>query len=241
VRLARVVASADNTFSLFIDGVNVLGSINWEAAESSDVTEHIEGKKTLTLAVMADNVAPGAAGLRLVMAIWFKGQKAPMIVETSPGWRSSAEGVAGWEKPGFDDSAWQSARVLGPEGLPWGAMRNYVLNEESGIVRAAMVSNDAFQNILGRPIRDQVNMSRPTQATLLQALTFANGRTFTSALDRAGKKWTDRFPDPGQRLEAIYRAALLRVPREEERLFASAAPADLLWSIVLLPEFQLIY
>ncbi|MDB6170730.1 MAG: beta-hexosaminidase [Chthoniobacteraceae bacterium] len=241
VRLARVVGSADNTFTFYIDGVEALSSINWEVAESSDVTEQIEEKKSLTLAVMADNVAPGAAGLRLALAIWFKGQKAPMIVETSPGWRSSAEGSAGWEKPGFDDSAWPSAQVLGPEGLPWIGMRNYLLNEEAGIVRASMVSNDAFQNILGRPIRDQVNMSRATQATLLQALTFANGRAFTNALDRAGRKWTDRFPDPGQRLEAIYHAALLRAPREDEREFASAAPADLLWSIVLLPEFQLIY
>ncbi|MES2573000.1 MAG: DUF1549 domain-containing protein [Verrucomicrobiota bacterium] len=241
VRRARVIGSADNTFDFYLNGERVLGSINWEVAESTDVTEQIEGKKTLTLAVVADNIAPGAAGLRLALAIWFKDRKAPMMVETGAGWTSSAQEHAGWEKPDFDDSAWPSAVVLGPEGLPWGGMRNYLLHDEPALVRAALVSNDAFQNILGRPIRDQVNMSRPTQATLLQALTFANGSIFTAALERAGKKWNARIPDPAQRLEAIYRTALLRVPREDERLFAGAASADLLWSIVLLPEFQLIH
>jgi hypothetical protein len=119
-------------------------------------------------------------------------------------------------------------------------VRNYALTEEPPLVRAALVSNDTFQNILGRPIRDQVNMSRPTAATLLQALTFANGRTFTTALDRAAKDWTARFPDPNQRLETIYRTALLRAPHDDERAFAQSDPADVLWSVVLLPEFQLI-
>ena len=83
-------------------------------------------------------------------------------------------------------------------------------------------------------------MSRPTQATLLQALTFANGRVFTEALDRAAKEWTARFPDPQQRLDSLYHTALLRAPRDDERAFANAATADLLWAVFLLPEFQLV-
>ncbi len=173
------------------------------------------------------------------MGIWFEGQKAPMIIETNPGWRTSAEGPAGWEQPGFDDSAWASAVLATPHPL-WANVRNYALTEQPPLVRAALVENDSFQNILGRPIRDQVNMSRPTQATLLQALTFANGPTFTNAIERAGNDWAQRFPDPQTRLDAIYHAALLRDPRPDERVFAAAAPADLLWSVVLLPEFQLI-
>ena len=243
VRLARVVATADNTFTLFVNGESALSSVAWENAESADLTARFAGQKSVSLAVVADNIAPGAAGLRLALAVWFDGQKAPLVVDTNPGWRSSADGPAGWEQPGFDDRAWPSAIVLGPDGLPWdpiGGVRNFVLTEEPSLVRAALVSNDALQNILGRPNRDQVNMSRPTAATLLQALTFANGRTFTTALDRAAKAWTARVPDPNQRLDAIYRTALLRPPREDERVFAQNDPADVLWSVVLLPEFQLI-
>jgi hypothetical protein len=242
-RLARVVGTADNIFSLYVNGQRVMGSDQWTNAQSADVTAQIAGRKSITLAVVAENTEAGAAGLRLAMAVWFEGQRAPMIVDTNPGWRSSAEGPAGWEKPEFDDRAWTGAIVLGPEGLPWdalGGVRNYALAEQPPLVRAALVENDAFQTILGRPIRDQVTMSRPTAATLLQALNFSNGRTFNAALDRAAKQWAERFPDPNQRLDAIYQTALLRPPRPDERAFAAAAPADLLWSVVLLPEFQLI-
>ena len=63
-----------------------------------------------------------------------------------------------------------------------------------------------------------------------------NGRIEAPALEA----WTARVPDPNQRLDAIYRTALLRAPREDERAFAQSDPADVLWSVVLLPEFQLI-
>ena len=103
-----------------------------------------------------------------------------------------------------------------------------------------MVENDPLQSALGRPIRDQVTMSRASQATLLQALTLTNGRTFTATLDRAAISWDARAPDPKQRLSEIYRAALLRDPRPEEIGFANSATSDVLWSIFLQPEFQLI-
>ena len=243
VRLARAVGTADNAFTLFVNGRDMLRGSEWTNAVSGDVTAPIAGQTSVTLAVVADNTADGAAGLRLAAAIWFEGRKAPLIVDTNPGWRTSADAQPGWEKPEFDDNAWPSAIVLGPDGLPWdglGGVRNYALTEEPPLVRAALVNNDALQNILGRPIRDQVNMSRSSTATLLQALTFANGRTFTGAIDRAAKIWATRIPDANERLDAIYRTALLRTPREDERPFAQSDPADVLWSVVLLPEFQLI-
>jgi mono/diheme cytochrome c family protein len=243
VRLARVVATADNILKLYVNGSEVLRSKEWENAESADVTPIVAGGNSVTIAAVAENTEPGAAGLRAAMAVWFEGQNAPFVVDTNPNWRTSTESPEGWQNADFDDCIWTSATVLGPAGLPWdslGGVRNFVLTEPSAFTRASLVSNDDFQTILGRPIRDQVTMSRPTQTTLLQALNFANGRSFTTALDRAAKKWTERFPDPDKRLDAIYETALLRAPREDERAFASAAPADLLWSIVLLPEFQLI-
>jgi cytochrome c553 len=240
VRLARALGTADNAFILQIDGQRVLSSDDWTIAESANVTAAVAGKKSLTLAVTADNLRAGAAGLRLALAVWLEGKKEPLVFATDGAWKSSADAREGWVQAGFDDRAWTPAVVLGPEGLPWKSVANFSLTEQEPLVRAALVENDPFQMILGRPIRDQVTMSRPTAATLLQALTFTNGRSFTAKLDAAGRVWTTRFPDAGQRLEAIYRVALLRDPRPEERALAQAAPADLLWAIVLLPEFQLI-
>ncbi len=239
VQRAAVVGTADNTFTLYVNGRETLSSAVWETARGAEVTELFVDAKSATLAVVADNIAPGAAGLRMAFGIWLEGQKAPLIVETGPGWRTSATGPDGWEKPGFDDSAWDSAVVVTMVPL-WETTREFRLTSEPMLVRASMVENDALQSALGRPIRDQVTMSRASQATLLQALTLTNGRTFTATLDRAAISWDARAPDPKQRLSEIYRAALLRDPRPEEIGFANSATSDVLWSIFLQPEFQLI-
>jgi len=236
-----VVATADNTFSCFVNGAAAFKSSNWEAAADADLTDALKDQRSVTLAVEADNIAVGAAGLRFALAIWFEGEKAPHVVSSGPGWKTNAQAAPDWEGPEFDDRDWASAVVLGPEGLPWGGLRGFALRESSGgPVRAAFVANDPLQNALGRPERDQVNMSRASQATLLQALTFANGRTYSAVLDRGGAKWAEKIPDPQQRLAAIYRAALLREPHPEEFAFASAPPNDLLWAVFAQPEFQLI-
>jgi len=242
VRAARVVVVADDEFSLYVDGQKALSGTTWDKAEAADVVSQLTNKREVVLAVSAKNTSEGPAGLRLALAVWLVGQQAPFIVQSDDNWLSSAEAPDGWEKPEFDASQWVKPAVLGTNAPPWKTLRDFELAEPKAdqIVRASMVKNDSFQNILGRPMRDQVNMSRPSATTLLQALTFANGRTFTSAIERAAGEWSKRFPDANARLDAIYQATLLRAPREDERAFASAAPADLLWSLVLLPEFQLI-
>lgn len=239
VKIARVVGTADNSFTLYVNGRKSIAGTTWESADSADVTGSI-GNKSVTLAVEANNTAAGAAGMKLALAIWFEGQKAPMVIDTGTGWRSSAKAPKDWEKPAFDDSAWTSAIALGPEGLPWRNVRGFSLTEEPPLVRAALVQNDALQNVLGRPIRDQITMQRPSQATLLQALTLTNGKSFIAALDRGAQAWMQKQTDATKRLADLYRTALLRDPRPDELAFAKADPADVLWALVLQPEFQLI-
>jgi hypothetical protein len=241
VKVARAVGTADNTFMAFINGRPAFRGTEWDEAEGSEITESVKDCNSVTIAVEADNVAAGAAGLRFALAIWFEGQRAPMVIDSGPGWRSAREVVKGWEKPDFDDHDWVSAVALGPAGLPWAAVRNFSLIEEAPLIRAALVKNDALQTTMGRPMRDQVVMSRPSQATLLQALTFTNGRSFTGTVDRAARIWEARVPHARERLSALYRTALQREPREDERSLAASGTSDLLWSLFLQPEFQLIH
>ncbi len=240
VKLARVVATADNSFTLFVNGKRSIVGTTWESADAADISDLL-GNRTVTLAVMAENLVAGAAGLKLALAIWFDGQKAPMLVETGTGWRTSARVFKDWETPAFDDSAWTSAIALGPDGLPWAGVRGFSLTEEPPLARAALVQNDALLNVLGRPIRDQSVMQRPSQATLLQALTLTNGKTFAAALERGAQLWTHKEADAVKRLTNLYRTALLRDPRPDELTFAQAGPGDVLWALVLQPEFQIIY
>ncbi|MDQ2658110.1 MAG: DUF1549 domain-containing protein [Bacteroidota bacterium] len=124
------------------------------------------------------------------------------------------------------------------------------LKLEHPFMRASLVKNDPFLTALGRPNRENVSTSRPTQANLLQALELTNGDAFNAALDAGAKKWSERFPESDRLIAELYRQALGRQPQAKEIEAATkilgttpdqADVEDLLWSVMLLPEFQLIF
>jgi hypothetical protein len=123
--------------------------------------------------------------------------------------------------------------------------------EERRFVRAALVNADALMRSLGRPNREQVVTSRPDQLTTLEALDLSNGQILSDTLARGAANLLKANPGatPEQRIEDLYLRALCRRPTTEELaaargLLGSPATADgladLLWAIVMLPEFQLI-
>src|SRR4029079_685184 len=103
---------------------------------------------------------------------------------------------------------------------------------------------------LGRPNRDQVNTVRPTAATTLMALELTNGGTLTDLLHKGAKKMaTDKDVNADELIGRIYAKGLGRSPSENERAAAKeiiganveeTGVEDLLWAVVMLPEFQLI-
>lgn len=129
-------------------------------------------------------------------------------------------------------------------------MKELNLNYTLPFARASLVKNDPFLIALGRPTRENVSTSRSSQASLLQALELTNGDQLTAAIDAGAQKWHQRFTTSEQLITEIYRLALGRNPQPSEIATATkilgATPTkedveDLLWSVLLLPEFQLIY
>lgn len=117
-------------------------------------------------------------------------------------------------------------------------------------VRASAARENPFLSILGRPNREQVVTVRDPLATTLQALELSNGRTFDDLLKSGAQVWLrgDRARDVLAR--KIYTTALGRAPNAKENAVAAellgAAPteeqmSDFLWSVLMLPEFQLLY
>ena len=92
---------------------------------------------------------------------------------------------------------------------------------------------------------------RQGTATTLQALELTNGATLAAALKTGAEKILATAPkDPAQLATTLYRQALSRGPTPTELAFATQlldSPVqaegvqDLLWSLAMLPEFQLIY
>jgi hypothetical protein len=116
--------------------------------------------------------------------------------------------------------------------------------------RAALAPSDPLLTALGRPSREQVTTTRVTAATTLQALELANGRTLATWLRHGAERLAlERLPTPDALIDHVYRRALGRpaTPAESRlgrerlgRVPDVEAIEDLLWVVVMLPEFQLI-
>jgi len=117
-------------------------------------------------------------------------------------------------------------------------------------VRAALVSADLLMRSLGRPNRDQVVTTRPASLTTLQAIDLSNGPILAKALRSGAARIMKHNPGTTDELiDQIYVEALSRHPSEVERQAARElvgekptpqAVEDLLWSVLMLPEFQLV-
>jgi len=153
----------------------------------------------------------------------------------------------------FLDALWQVTRTgpgkaVAPVPLPPFAETT---PSQRRIVRASLGKADALMRSLGRPNREQVVTTRPDDLTTLQALDLANGEILAGLLQRGAVNLLKEHPKATdeQLIEVAFRRALCRRPTPEELtisreiLGSPRTPdgvADLLWSVFMLPEFQLL-
>lgn len=123
--------------------------------------------------------------------------------------------------------------------------------KERRYVRASLVISDPLMRSLGRPNREQVVTVRPDQLSTLQALDLSNGAILADWLNRGATNLLKSNPSasPEELVALVYRSALSRSPTAaelsvaKELLGAKPTPeslSDLLWVVVMLPEFQLV-
>jgi hypothetical protein len=120
--------------------------------------------------------------------------------------------------------------------------------------RASLVASDMLMRSLGRPNREQVVSDRPANLTTLEALDLANSPLLAGTLNRGAANIVKRFAgraskDPAAVVDWLYEFALSRPPTSDERATAiellhspptQEGVEDLLWAIMMLPEFQII-
>ena len=117
-------------------------------------------------------------------------------------------------------------------------------------IRAVVADNNDLMRVLGRPNREQVTTRRDSLATTMEALALTNGDMLDSLLNEGAGHWLSKHMTTTQLVNDMYVATLGREASRAEFAIATAhlgeKPskhdiADLLWSILMLPEFQLIY
>ncbi|MDB5388186.1 MAG: hypothetical protein JWM11_3832 [Planctomycetaceae bacterium] len=116
----QIEITADNAYSLWINGERIGAGINWQQIDRYDLKSRlIKGKNVI--AVLGQN-SDGPAGL--VARITVK-DTANRTVSASSGaeWKTANTSQPQWRSVGFNDDAWKPAHVFGEIGKtgPWGA------------------------------------------------------------------------------------------------------------------------
>lgn len=216
--------------------VDVMGNEPWNADLLDYLATHLvdnkyDLKKTMEL---------------IVSSRLYQSQSVPLAADPSssdPAFRGPLAKRMTAEQ--FQDAIWQLT-----ETAP--AKPNAQVGERGKMpVRAALVVADPLMRSLGRPNREQVVTTRPEDLSTLQALDLTNGRRMAELLDQGAKRLRQKHPElsPEQLVERVYLGGLCRRPTAAEadvarQLLGSSLTdegvSDLLWAVVLLPEFQLI-
>ena len=118
-------------------------------------------------------------------------------------------------------------------------------------IRAAFVMPDALQRAMGRPNREQIVTRRDSLATMLEAMELTNGTTLDKTLKAGAAK---RLPAATRNLDAVidtlFLEGLAREPTASERRLLTALAGnpvtseglqDVLWTLLMHPDFQLIH
>lgn len=155
----------------------------------------------------------------------------------------------------FVDAIWMLTGTAPAKhsGAFQGALPPFPANgpKERQFVRCTLVDCDPLMRSLGRPNREQVVTTRPDQLSTLQALDLANGQILQTTLERgaANVLKANASASADALVDWVYLRALSRKPVGAEREAAKSlvgekptaeSVADLLWAVVMLPEFQLV-
>ena len=153
----------------------------------------------------------------------------------------------------FMDAVWQICRAGPVKNTAPVQLAGFdaTMPAERRIVRAALVNADPLMRSLGRPNREQVVTSRPEQLTTLQALDLSNGQILANLLTQGASNLRKFHASASadELIDLVYRQALCRKPNLEELAVAreivgtqatAESLADLLWAVLMLPEFQLV-
>ncbi len=137
---AALEITADNGYSVWINGKEVGAGNDWAFVQTYDVKKLlIPGRNVL--AVEARNEG-GPAGLLVRLTYSVKDQPKQVLVSDAK-WKAAKTAVRGWEKIDFDDSKWKPARALVEfGGGPW---QNVARGGQVGPAKRRFTVPDGFR------------------------------------------------------------------------------------------------
>jgi hypothetical protein len=250
VARAAAVVSCDNEFRLWVNGVEVSHSGNWEQMTPVDLTEALRpGLNTLVIEAKNGGAGPNPAGLFFEARVKLAdGSMTHVVSDGAWSWQAGAVGAAGSPAPAIMVPALEAWAAVAAAQAPGQLAEG--LQSEVRMVRAVLMNSDMLMRALGRPNREQIVSMRPNDLTTLEAIDLSNGQTLAEALSKGAQRLAARpWPDATALVRHLYLSAVSRPPTADEMSLlaptlgtpvAAQAIEDVLWALCMTPEFQLV-
>ncbi|MEZ5040956.1 MAG: DUF1553 domain-containing protein [Saprospiraceae bacterium] len=252
---AQALITADHSFQLSLNGKIISAGKDWREVQKLDFPIDLFSTENL-IAVKGtnDGLIPNPAGLLFQLRLQYA-DSTQQLISSDRSWKSTADTLAqNWTTLAYDDREWTAVERQGRfQKSYWGALLRFRFESDTihpAFARAGLVQQDDFMKTLARPTRENVATQRDQEATLLQALMLTNSKFFHENIARGARQWLEKSGDePGALVEALYWKALGRSPTRKERkrllqelegLPDPRGLEDIIWALVLLPEFQFI-
>lgn len=254
---AGAVAAADNSFVLYINGARAAAGDNWENPEAIPLESRLKtGANELVLVAKNGGVGTNPAGVIFEARIKLADGQT-VTIATDATWQITQSQPDAKGKFKAEPADWQAA-VEVPNSALWNARVGKQLAMQLAqaataaqpMVRAALMKNDFFMRALGRPHREQIVSVRPSELTTLEAIDLNNGQILATRLEQgAARILAKQWPSSDALATWLYQFALSRIPTAAElslaREILGEQPAsqglqDLLWAVMMQPEFQLV-
>ncbi|MEW4486774.1 DUF1549 domain-containing protein [Thalassoglobus sp. JC818] len=258
VQEGAAAMTCDNEFRLFINGREIVAGNAWNKPVTIPIHHLLKvGKNNFSVVATNGGDGPNPAGFifeaRLKLA---NGTTVSLSSDDSWEWSENLpadrEGRLGQVK-----GPWHKVAIV-PTLQAWeqevgGKLQQEVARIERFEVlpaRASLLNNDALMQALGRPMREQIVSSRPSELTTLEAIHLTNDPDFAETLSSGASKFCEEYDGEVKPLiEDIYLRAFGRLPTDSEKSvivetlqvpYTKEDVEDLLWAVVLTPEFFLI-
>lgn len=254
---AVAAVTCDNSYVLTVNGQLVQAGETWNAPDASLLSNRLQaGKNEIVIIAKNGGSGPNPAGLFFeARAYQADGTFETLASDDRWQWTSQQPDRNGRFSTAPTD--WQPAALVARPEIWSGQVAPELATilsqgaETAGLmVRASLVKSDFLMRSLGRPNRDQIVTVRPSDLTTLEAIDLSNGQILADTLDRGSKQLLARnWQSPQEFVQWLFRFALSREPTTEELTVLTEALGDTLteqgiqdalWSVVMLPEFQMV-
>lgn len=258
LKAAAAILTCDNEFTLYINGAEVSKDEAWDSIEAVPLMNYLQpGRNAIDIVGRNAGSGPNAAGLYFEGRLTAADGKVQTIV-TGEDWQYSPKApVAKDGRLVSTEMPDARSAIVVPVIEPWAkAVDQTGLNllmqtpSDGRMVRSGLLKSDFLTRSLGRPNRDQIVSMRPDELSTLEAIDLANGEMLAKWLTAGAQRLARSHKGDTQSLVTlIYRQALSRNPTAQElgviqesmgNQLTPVAIEDLLWSIIMLPEFQLV-